>query len=66
VLEPQLRKGALILVDDVDLDFGHDVHGPLLAYLADAVNGYLSVKLPSGTAFRSACGSNRRTTGTTR
>jgi predicted O-methyltransferase YrrM len=48
VLEPRLRPGALVLVDDVDLDFGNDVHGPLLSYLADDANGYLSMKLPIG------------------
>jgi predicted O-methyltransferase YrrM len=48
LVEPHLRPGALIVVDDVDLDFGSDVHGALLAYLADSVNGYLSIKLPIG------------------
>ena len=48
LLEPQIRTGAMILVDDVDLDFGSDVHGPLRSYLADEVNGYLALKLPVG------------------
>ncbi len=40
VLEPNLRAGTLILIDDVTADFGRDVHGPLLAYLGDQANGY--------------------------
>jgi predicted O-methyltransferase YrrM len=48
LVEPHLRPGALIVVDDVDLDFGSDVHGTLLAYLADSANGFLSIKLPIG------------------
>jgi predicted O-methyltransferase YrrM len=48
LVEPHLRAGALIVVDDVDLDFGSDVHGALLAYLADSAGGYLSIKLPIG------------------
>lgn len=48
LLEPRLRPGALVLVDDVDLDFGSDVHGPLASYLADSANGYLSMTLPIG------------------
>jgi predicted O-methyltransferase YrrM len=46
LLEPKLRVGSLILVDDVDVDFGRDVHGPLLKYLDDSANGYLTLKLP--------------------
>lgn len=34
--------------DAVDLDFGSDVHGPLLAHLGDRAGGYLSIKLPIG------------------
>jgi hypothetical protein len=44
----------LILVDDVDMDWGGDVHGPLLAHLGDPENGYLSVKLPVGDGIQ-AC-----------
>jgi predicted O-methyltransferase YrrM len=46
VVEPALRPGSLIVIDDVDLDFGSDVHGPVLSYLAAEANGYLSIKLP--------------------
>jgi predicted O-methyltransferase YrrM len=48
LLESSLRTRSLIVVDDVDRDWGSDVHGPLLAYLADPANGYLVVKLPTG------------------
>lgn len=48
VLEPALRPGTLVLVDDVNVDFGRDVHGELLAYLADPANGYRSLRLPTG------------------
>ena len=41
-------SGSLILVDDVDMDWGSDVHGPLLADLGDPENGYVSVKLRWG------------------
>jgi predicted O-methyltransferase YrrM len=54
LLEPSLRPGSLILVDDVDMDWGSDVHGPLLAHLGDPGNGYLSVKLPVGDGIQ-AC-----------
>lgn len=45
VLEPQLRPGTLILVDDVNLDFGTDAHGALLRYLAES-GDYQTVTLP--------------------
>jgi predicted O-methyltransferase YrrM len=46
VLEPNLRAGTLILIDDVTADFGRDVHGALLSYLGDEVNGYATMTLP--------------------
>ncbi|MCV7174632.1 O-methyltransferase [Mycolicibacterium sphagni] len=46
VLEPNLRAGTLILIDDVTADFGRDVHGPVLAYLNDQANGYATLTLP--------------------
>ncbi|PND59020.1 methyltransferase [Mycobacterium sp. ENV421] len=46
VLEPNLRAGTPILIDDVTADFGRDVHGPLLAYLGDHANGYATMTLP--------------------
>ncbi|MDV3124458.1 class I SAM-dependent methyltransferase [Mycobacterium sp. 21AC1] len=47
VLEPRLQPGTLILIDDVNLDFGHDVHGALLNYLGES-DDYLSITLPIG------------------
>jgi predicted O-methyltransferase YrrM len=46
LLEPALRPGSLILVDDVDMDFAADAHGPLLEYLSSESNGYRSIRLP--------------------
>jgi predicted O-methyltransferase YrrM len=46
VIEPALRPGSLIVIDDVDLDFGSDLHGPVRDYLTDETNGDLSMKLP--------------------
>lgn len=51
LVEPRLRAGALVLVDDIDLDFGpeaRDSHREFLAYAADPVNGYQSLRLPIG------------------
>ncbi|MCV7424558.1 class I SAM-dependent methyltransferase [Mycobacterium yunnanensis] len=48
LLEPSLHPGSLILVDDVEMDWGSDVHGPLMAHLSDPSNGYLSVTIPTG------------------
>jgi predicted O-methyltransferase YrrM len=47
VVEPHLRAGTLILVDDVNLDLGDDLHGALLKHLA-ASGDYRSVTLPIG------------------
>ena len=54
VLEPSLRSGALVLVDDVTADFGRDVHGELLAYLAAEANGYATITLPIGDGIQLA------------
>ena len=48
LLEPSLRPGSLVLVDDVEMDWGSDVHGPLMAHLNDPANGYLVVTVPTG------------------
>lgn len=45
ILKPRLRPGTLILVDDVNLDFGHDAHGALRRYLAES-DAYVAVTLP--------------------
>jgi predicted O-methyltransferase YrrM len=54
LLEPSLRPGSLVLVDDVDMDWGSDVHGPLLSYLGDPSNGYATIKIPMGDGIQ-AC-----------
>jgi predicted O-methyltransferase YrrM len=54
LLEPSLRPGSLVLVDDVDMDWGSDVHGPLLTYLGDPSNGYITIKIPMGDGIQ-AC-----------
>ncbi|MBP8533924.1 methyltransferase [Streptomyces sp. MK37H] len=46
VVEPRLRRGALVLVDDMDMDFGFDMHREMREYLADPASGYLSLPLP--------------------
>ena len=46
LLEPALRPGSLILVDDVDMDFGDVGHGTLMAYLTERPTRYLSIRLP--------------------
>ncbi|MGJ6122921.1 class I SAM-dependent methyltransferase [Mycolicibacterium sp. Y3] len=53
LVEPRLRAGALVLVDDVDMDWGSDVHGPLLTYL-DESGRYVSLTLPVGDGIRVA------------
>ena len=54
LLEPSLRPGSLVLVDDVDMDWGSDVHGPLLTYLGDPSNGYATITIPMGDGIQ-AC-----------
>lgn len=54
LLEPSLRPGSLVLIDDVDMDWGSDVHGPLLSYLGDPSNGYVTIKIPTGDGIQ-AC-----------
>ena len=51
LVEPRLRPGALVLVDDVQMDWGTDVHGPLLSYL-DESGRYVSVTLALGDGIR--------------
>ncbi|MHA3020079.1 O-methyltransferase [Mycobacterium sp. BMJ-28] len=53
LVEPRLRPGALVLVDDVEMDWGSDVHGPLLTYL-DQSGRYVSLTLPVGDGIRAA------------
>lgn len=47
-VEPKLREGALVLLDDVDLDFGSDVHREFLDHVREPANGYQTLKLGVG------------------
>lgn len=44
-VEPKLRSGGLVLLDDLDVDFGTDMHGEFLDYVRDPANGYQTLKL---------------------
>lgn len=46
VVEPRLRPGALVVVDDVGLDIGREFYEGFCDYINDPANGYLSVTLP--------------------
>jgi len=46
VVEPRLRPGSVVLIDDVQVDWGRDLHGELIAYLEDPANGYTTLTLP--------------------
>ncbi|MEU2898421.1 O-methyltransferase [Streptomyces sp. NPDC001273] len=46
IVEPRLRPGALVVVDDVDLDIGRGVYEEFRDYINDPANGYFSLTLP--------------------
>jgi predicted O-methyltransferase YrrM len=46
LVEPQLRLGALVIVDDIDLDIGRNISQGFLDHLNDPANGFFSVRLP--------------------
>lgn len=46
LVQPQLRPGALVIVDDIDLDIGRDFNQGFLDHINDPANGFLSVRLP--------------------
>lgn len=46
LVEPRLRPGALVIVDDSDLYAGQDFNAGFVAHVDDPANGYLSVRLP--------------------
>lgn len=46
VVEPRLRPGSLVVIDDVSLDIGRGVYEEFRAYIDDPANGYLSITLP--------------------
>lgn len=46
LVEPRLRPGALVIVDDIDLDIGRHFYQDFLAHINDPANGYVSTRLP--------------------
>jgi predicted O-methyltransferase YrrM len=46
IVGPRLRAGGLVIVDDIDLDFGRDFNRSFLDHVNDPANGFLSVRLP--------------------
>ena len=46
IVEPRLRPGALVVIDDVDLDIGRGVYEEFRAYISDPANGYFTLTLP--------------------
>ncbi|MFJ2763884.1 O-methyltransferase [Streptomyces prasinus] len=46
VVEPRLRSGALVIVDDIDLDIGRGFYQDFLDRINDPAGGYLSMRLP--------------------
>ena len=46
IVQPRLRPGALVIVDDIDLHIGRDFTQGFLEYVNDPANGFLSLRLP--------------------
>jgi predicted O-methyltransferase YrrM len=46
LVQPRLRPGALVVVDDIDLDIGRNFNQDFVDYINDPANGYLSLRLP--------------------
>jgi predicted O-methyltransferase YrrM len=46
LVEPSLRRGALVIVDDIDLYPGSAFNQGFVDHVNDPANGYLSVRLP--------------------
>jgi len=46
LVEPRLRSGALVIVDDIDLDIGRNFYQGFLDHINDPANGFISVRLP--------------------
>jgi predicted O-methyltransferase YrrM len=46
LVAPHLRPGALVLVDDIDLDIGRDFYQGFLDHVNDPANGFFSVRIP--------------------
>lgn len=46
LVQPRLRPGALVIVDDIDLDVGRGINKEFLDHVNDPGSGYLSLRLP--------------------
>jgi len=46
LVQPRLRPGSLVVVDDIDLDVGRDINKDFLDHVDDPASGYLSLRLP--------------------
>lgn len=46
LVQPRLRSGSLLWVDDIDLDIGRDFNKKFVDHINDPANGFLSVRLP--------------------
>lgn len=46
LVEPRMRPGALVIVDDIDLETSKDLNQEFVDHVNDPASGYLSVRLP--------------------
>jgi predicted O-methyltransferase YrrM len=46
LVEPRLKSGALVIVDDIDLYLDGDFNQGFVDHINDPANGYLSMRLP--------------------
>jgi predicted O-methyltransferase YrrM len=46
LVQPWLRPGALVIVDDIDLETSRDLNQDFLDHVNDPASGYLSLRLP--------------------
>lgn len=46
LVQPHLRPGGLLMVDDIDLDIGRDFNRRFVEHVTDPANGFLSLRLP--------------------
>ncbi|WP_026416397.1 O-methyltransferase [Actinomadura oligospora] len=46
LVRPRLRPGAIVVVDDIDLDVGLNIREEFLAHVDDPANGFLSMRIP--------------------
>lgn len=46
LVRARLRPGALVIVDDIDLEIGRDFNKHFIDHITDPANGFFSVRLP--------------------